>query len=175
VFESDKQLSIFLELIDKFSSTHIDNEEDIEGSEEVDNDAQCDTPLNNHISSHKVLQLKNNFIPKVLAPLEQYFFKNDVPTKPIVLPKDDSIQDCNVGTSQEPKGIKLSKDLLPEIKKKYVDLFKEYFDVFSWKYENLNTYDTSTIQHGIPLNPGINLFRPKLRQVNHILLRVIEK
>jgi hypothetical protein len=55
--------------------------------------------------------------------------------------------------------LNLSKDLSPEVKKKYVELFKEYVDVFSWKYEDLKTYDTSIIQHRIPLKPGTNPFR----------------
>jgi hypothetical protein len=40
VFEDDQQLRIFLELIDEFSSTHIDHEEDIEQSKEVVDKAQ---------------------------------------------------------------------------------------------------------------------------------------
>jgi hypothetical protein len=65
--------------------------------------------------------------------------------------------------------------LSPELKQKYVDLFKEYVDVFAWKYEDLKTYDTSIIQHRIPLKPGTKPFRKKLRQVNPILLPIIEK
>jgi len=60
---------------------------------------------------HKVLQLKNNFIMKGLVPLEQLFDINDVPIKPIVLTKDDSIEEYNTGTKKEPKYIKLSKDI----------------------------------------------------------------
>ena len=60
--------------------------------------------------------MKNNFIPKFLVPLEQLFDKNDVPTKPIVLPKDENIEDCNLGTKQEPKCIKSSIDLSPQLK-----------------------------------------------------------
>jgi len=45
------------------------------------------------MESHKVLQLKIDFVPKGLVPLEHLFDKNDVPTNPIVLPKDESIED----------------------------------------------------------------------------------
>jgi hypothetical protein len=98
-----------------------------------------------------------------------------VPTKSTVEPKDESTQDCNVGTKHEPKLIKLSRDLTPEIMHKYIDLFKEYMDFFAWKYEDLKTYDTSIIQHIIHINPGIKPFRQKLRQVNLILLPIVEK
>jgi hypothetical protein len=67
-----------------------------------------------------------------------------------------------VGTKEEPKYIKLSNEILVEHTKKYLQLFKEYMDVFAWKYEDLNTYDTSIIQHIIPLKPGTKHFRQKI-------------
>jgi hypothetical protein len=54
VFEDDQQLRRFLELMDEFSSTHIDNEEDIEDDEEVSKDVEIDTHFNNYMENHKV-------------------------------------------------------------------------------------------------------------------------
>jgi len=85
--------------MDEFSSTHIDNEEDVENDEEVNKGAETDTHFNSYMANHKVLQLKNSVIPKGLVPLEFFFDNNDVSTKPVVLPKDESIKDCNLGTS----------------------------------------------------------------------------
>jgi hypothetical protein len=34
-----------------------------------------------------------------------------------------------------------------------------------WSYDNLKTYDTSVIEHNIPLKHGIKPFRQKLRQI----------
>ena len=47
--------------------------------------------------------------------------------------------------------IKLYKNLPPHIKQKYIEIFKEFKDVFSWGYEDLKSYDTSIIQYKIPL------------------------
>jgi hypothetical protein len=105
-----------------------------------------------YMVGHKFLQLKNNFIPKGLVPLEQLFDRNDVPINPTILPKDDNSEECNIGTEKEPKLIKLSKGIPPKCKEEYLQLFKEFIDVFSWKYEDLKTYDTNIIQHRIPLN-----------------------
>jgi hypothetical protein len=69
-----------------------------------------------YMVGHKFLQLKNNFIPKGLVPLEQLFDRNDVPIKPTVCPKDDNVEECNIGTEQEPKFIKLSKEISPKHK-----------------------------------------------------------
>jgi hypothetical protein len=64
---------------------------------------------------------------------------------------------------------------LPDQKPKYIDLFKEFQDVFAWSYEDLKSYDTSVIQHTIPLKPNQKPFKQKLRRINPVLLPLIEK
>jgi hypothetical protein len=72
--------------------------------------------------------LKNNHIPKGLIPSEKIFDENDVVVKPSIHPQIEEVEDCNIGTDQEPKFIKISKKLFVDQKKRYVDLFKEYID-----------------------------------------------
>ena len=48
-------------------------------------------------------------------------------------------------------------------------------DVFSWTYEDLKTYDTSIIEHKIPLKEGAKPFRQKIRKINPMLLPIMEK
>ena len=55
--------------------------------------------------------------------------------------------------------IKLAKSLPADMKKKYIDLFKELINVFSWGYEDLKAYDTEIIQHKIPLKENQKPFR----------------
>ena len=43
-----------------------------------------------------------------------------------------NIEECNIGTEDKPKMIKLAKSLPADMKKKYIDLFKEFIDVFAW-------------------------------------------
>jgi hypothetical protein len=52
---------------------------------------------------------------------------------------------------------------------------KEFSDVFAWTYEYLRTYDTSIIEKNIPLKEETKPFRKKLRQINPMLLHVMEK
>jgi hypothetical protein len=47
--------------------------------------------------------------------------------------------------------------------------------VFAWTYEDLRTYDTSVIEHKIPLKEEANPFRQKLRQINPMLLPIMER
>jgi hypothetical protein len=53
--------------------------------------------------------------------------------------------DCNIGTAENPKIVKLSKALPPEQKSKYVNLIKKLSDIFSWLYEDLKTFDSDII------------------------------
>jgi hypothetical protein len=98
------------------------------------------------------------------------FDANDVPKKPKMQPINTAIEEHNIGTAEKPKMIKLSKNLPPDQKPKYIDLFKEFQDVFAWSYEDLKSYDTSVIQHTIPLKPNQKPFKQKLRRINPMLL-----
>ena len=71
--------------------------------------------------------------------------------------------------------VKLSKSLPPDKKIKYVELIKEFQDVFSCSYEDLKSYDISILQHTIPLKENQKPFKQKLRRINPVLLPLIEK
>ena len=72
----------------------------------------------------EIIYLKDKFLPAGLTPLEYMFDANDVPKKPKMQPLNAAIEEHNIGTAEKPKMIKLSKNLPPEQKPKYVDLFK---------------------------------------------------
>lgn len=91
----------------------------------------------------EILNLKNNFLPKGFIPLEDLFESNDVARKPKMGPLRANIEEVNIGTEDKPKLIKISKVLPLEEKFKYINLFKEFQDVFAWSYEDLKPYDTS--------------------------------
>jgi hypothetical protein len=57
----------------------------------------------------------------------------------------------------------------------YVELLKEFANVFSWTYEDLKIYDTVVIEHKIPLREEAKPFRQKLRQISPMLLPIIER
>ena len=76
-FEDDIEIKIFLELTDEFSNSLIDQEEEDE-EEDVEEIGEHD------IAGHKIIELKGNFIAKVLVRLERIFSKDDTPPKPIV-------------------------------------------------------------------------------------------
>ena len=102
----------------KFTRVEIDKLETIE-IEEINNEES------------EFLNLKDNFFPKGLAPLEDIFDSNDVARKQKMEPLRSDIEECNIGTKQKPKLIKLSKALPTQEKLKCISFFKEFQDVFS--------------------------------------------
>ena len=79
----------------------------------------------------EVLQTKDKTIPRGLMALEYLFDFDDVAKKPTLEHVDSDVEECNIGTKDKPKMIKLAKSLPENMKKKYIDLFKEFIDVFA--------------------------------------------
>jgi hypothetical protein len=129
----------------------------------------------NKIDHHHIVQFPSNHILKCLVPLEILFDRNDVAIKVKGLSKDANVTECNLGTKEDPKYVKLSSSLSKEQRVGYVNLLKEVFDVFTWKYEDFRTYNSSIIEHKMPLKEEAKPFRQKLRQINPMMLPIMEK
>jgi hypothetical protein len=82
-----------------------------------------------------MLVMKKNQIPKGRIPLERLFDHDDIPLKSTLQPQPEEVEDCNISTKETPKLVKISKYLPTKMKIKYVDLLKQYKDVFAWSYE----------------------------------------
>jgi len=199
VFDSDKQINNFLTLDEEFCNTNIDvdtvNKFDQTNKIEIDISAECATQMLHPTKFTKkemqelqemdideiiegeseVINLKDNHLPQGLTPLEDLFYFNDIPKKPKMEPLRADIEDYNLGTKDDPKIVKLYKYLHPNQKLKYVELMREFQDVFAWSYEDMKSNDTSIIQHTIPLKENRKPFKQKLRRINPILLPLNEK
>jgi hypothetical protein len=127
------------------------------------------------LGHHDIVKLPKNYIPRGLVPLERLFDQNDVPYQPDRKEKDPTVQEHNIGGKGQPKFINLSSKLTTDEKSKYCSVFKEFSDVFAWKYSDLKTYDPDIIQHKIPLEKDTVPFKKKLRPISPLLLPVIER
>jgi hypothetical protein len=65
------------------------------------------------ITNHLIQVLKNNQILKGLIPLERLFDQNDIPVKSTLQPQQEEVEDCDIGTKQESRMVKISKLLPP--------------------------------------------------------------
>jgi hypothetical protein len=129
----------------------------------------------NKIVDHKIVQCPSIHIPKGLVPLERQFDKNDIVVKVSGSKENEDLMECNLGTEEEHKYVKLSSSLSKNQRAEYIKLLKEFSNGFAWKYEHLETYDTSIIENIIPLKYDTKPFRHKLRKINPMLLPIMEK
>ena len=168
MFKDDLEIKRFLETVEEFSEMHID--QDFVSEERLDGGNFL-----SKIVERDIVQLPKNHIPRGLVPLERLFDRNDVSLKGETTEDDTGTIWCNIGTENEPKFVKLSRSLTEEKRSEYTELLREFADVFAWTYEDLKTYDTSVIEHKIPLKEEAKPFRQKLRQINPMLLPIMER
>ena len=98
LFEVDQQVKISLKMINEFSATHIDQDEDDKNGFSEESKPQIDPKLVDIIANHKIMRLKINYILRSLVPLEKMFDENNVVVNPFVCPSEEDIEDCNIGT-----------------------------------------------------------------------------
>jgi hypothetical protein len=117
-------------MIDEFSETHIDQENQNDPAW-IMQEGENPEKFQDKIANHRMLLLKNNQIPRGLIPLERLFDQDDIPLKSTLRPQPEEVEDCNVGTNEDPKMVKISKYLPAQMKSKYVEFLRQYKDVFS--------------------------------------------
>ena len=100
--EDDMQIKRFLELSGEFVNTHIqaenDNGENFQHDEEPEEERNGAEKLKGTLGGKDIIQLKNNFIPRGLIPLEIFFYQNDVAKNPKVKPAENAVEDMNIGS-----------------------------------------------------------------------------
>ena len=74
-------------------------------------------------------------------------------------PCNAEVEECNIGTKEDPKVIKISKNMTKEYKERYIKLMREFYDVFAWSYDDLKVYDPGVIQHTIPIQRNVKPFQ----------------
>jgi hypothetical protein len=125
VFEDDLEIKRFLETVDEFFALHIDQDHDTEKK------SLMLMFFLNKIVDHHIVQFPSNHIPKGLVPLERLFDRNDVVVKVKGSTENVDVTECNLGTEEDPKYVKLSSSLSKEQRDEYVKLLKDFSDVFS--------------------------------------------
>lgn len=140
VFEGDKQIEDFLISRNEFEFYDSDSKSDEKclSEEPLDEEksphdveismlikelgAQTEEYKNAEKEEIEVLQSKDKNIPRGLAPLEDLFDFNDLAKKPTIEHIESDVEECNIGTEDKPKIIKLARSLPTDMKKKYIEL-----------------------------------------------------
>ena len=67
-----------------------------------------------------------------------------------MVPNNQVVEEWNLGTEDNPKTIRVNKNLPENFKAKGKRVFEEFKDVFAWEHENLKGVDPKVCQHKIP-------------------------
>jgi hypothetical protein len=170
VFKDDEDIQRFLKTIEEFSNISIDQD-----NEDDDVEVHTANVLQDIIVGKKIIELKKNHMPRGLVPLEILFDHNDFSRKVVIQTEETDVVDCDISSDSNPKMVKISRKIPEKLRDTYVNLMKQYLDVFSWSYEDLKVFDIEIMQHKIPLKPGTKPFKQKSRQFNSLLFPIIEK
>ena len=64
------------------------------------------------------------------------------------------------------KEVKIGSQLCPDVKKGFIDLLREYSDVFAWSYQDMPRLDSEVVEHRLSLKRECPPFKPKLRKTH---------
>jgi ribonuclease HI len=145
-----------------------------------DDESICAFLQNELYKPKEIISLEDNKFPKGLTPLESSFSTSDVGSHNDKKEEESKrkigdLIPLNIGTPEQPKVLKVGAQCSEEEKAKFMDLFHEFKDVFSWSYEDLRGFDPSIIQHVIPIKEEAKPIRKKQRPINPHLKLPLER
>eukprot|EP00253_Pinus_taeda_P010678 PITA_10678 len=111
----------------------------------------------------------NSAIPKSVVKLEDLYDLKDwfkISTNSKLQSSTLNYELVNLGTDTKPQNINLGLALAPKEKLAYICLLRQYKSLSAWNYNELKTYDTSIIQHTIPMIDDEKPIEQKLRKVH---------
>ncbi|KAI5423766.1 hypothetical protein KIW84_030120 [Lathyrus oleraceus] len=86
--------------------------------------------------------------------------------KRIIQPFKEQIELLNLGSEDDVKEVKIGSRLCLDVKKRLIDLLREYSDVFAWSYQDMPSLDSEIVEHRLPLKPECPPVKQKLRRTH---------
>ena len=81
----------------------------------------------------------------------------------------------NLGNEKNPQLINIGLTCSSEEERDLVKLCKEYKNAFAWTYGDLKTFDSSIMQHNIPLKTDARPYQQKMRKMHPSIEPSIKK
>ena len=93
-----------------------------------------------------------------------------------IYPYKESLETINLGSDEDLKEVKIMALLHPEVKRKLIELLKEYVDIFAWSYQDMPGLDTDIVEHYFPLKLECPPIKQKLQRTHpDMVLKVKEE
>lgn len=69
----------------------------------------------------------------------------------VIQPHQESIETINLGSEEDVKEVRIGVALEESVKKRLIEMLKEFVDVFAWSYHDMPGLDTEIVMHKLPL------------------------
>ena len=86
----------------------------------------------------------------------------------------DVLKEVNLGTDKDPRPTHVNTLLAADEERAYVDLLKEYKDVFSWSYKEMPGLDPKVAVHHLAVKKGARPIKQTQRRFRPEMVPVIE-
>ena len=83
-----------------------------------------------------------------------------------VSPPFDDLETVDLGTTDQPRELRIVTTLSADERDSLLRLFRSYLDVFMWSYEDMPDLDPSIVQHHLSLVPHARPVKQKLRRLH---------
>ena len=83
-----------------------------------------------------------------------------------IQPYKEPLEVINLGSEEDPKEVKIGASLHPDVKRRLIELLKEYVDIFAWSYQDMPGLDTDIVEHRLSLKPECPPIKQKLRRTH---------
>ena len=93
----------------------------------------------------------------------------------IIQPHEEPLETNNLGSEENWKEVSIGALLDDDVKRKLIDLLKEYVDVFAWSYQDMPGLDTNIVEHHLPLKPECPPVKQRLRRIHPDMADKIKK
>ena len=70
-----------------------------------------------------------------------------------IQPHKEPLEVINLGSKDNKKEVMIGELLCPDVKKRMVEILRDYVDVFAWSYQYMPGLDTDIVEHRLPLKP----------------------
>ena len=70
-----------------------------------------------------------------------------------IQPHQEEIEIINLSTDEDKKDIKIGELLDATVKKRVIELLREYVDIIAWSYKDMSGLDPEVVEHCFPLKP----------------------
>jgi hypothetical protein len=85
-----------------------------------------------------------------------------------IIEDEHMIKEINLGITEDPKMVRIGKELDPTYEEQVIEILRNYKDVFTWTYEDMKGIPTRICQHKIKLKPSTKPIKRSRYRMNPI-------